>query len=152
MSARIHLQNEAQYPGDPQPLRAAARAALEVCSAPPAELTVVLADEHTVQELNRQFAGRPHPTDVLAFPSDEKDPDSGLPYLGDVIIALPVARRQAQERGHSLEQELALLVVHGTLHLLGYDHRTLAERGRMAELQRRALTALGLPAVDGWET
>jgi probable rRNA maturation factor len=86
-------------------------------------------------------------TDVLAFPADV--PRQGPPprYLGDVVIALPRARAQARRRGVPLPQEMCLLTVHGTLHLLGYDHSRPAKRRRMWALQAAALRRLGL---DPW--
>jgi probable rRNA maturation factor len=151
MSQSIHVINDAGYEGELESLCNAARAALQVCRAPEGEMTVVLADERQIRALNRQFLAQDLPTDVLAFPSGEIDPDSGMPYLGDVVVAVPVARQQALSRGHPVDQELALLVVHGTLHLLGYDHQGADEKQQMAERQRRALRKLGIPAIDLWE-
>ena len=111
-------------------LRAAARAVLRVedrADAGPAGLTLVITDDDGIQSLNRDFLGYDAPTDVLAFPALEDNgpfvaaPEAGG-YLGDVIVSYPRAMAQAQERGHSPGQELDLLVVHGILHLLGYDH------------------------------
>ena len=91
------------------------------------ELTLVLTDDAGIQSLNRDFLGNDLPTDVLAFAALEDSgpfvaaPEAGG-YLGDVIVSYPRAVAQAQEHGHSPEQELNLLLVHGILHLLGYDH------------------------------
>ena len=93
----------------------------------PSDLTLVLTDDDGIQALNRDFLGKDAPTDVLAFAALEDSgpfvtaPEAGG-YLGDVIISYPRAVAQAQEHGHSPEQELNLLIVHGVLHLLGYDH------------------------------
>jgi len=95
-----------------------------------AELTLVLTDDNQVHELNRQFREVDAPTDVLSFPLNEVDPDSGNLYLGDIVISIPRAQAQAQTEGHSLEDELRLLIVHGILHLLGYDHAD--EQGQAA--------------------
>lgn len=111
-----------------------------------ASLTIALVDEETIQRLNRTYRGVDRPTDVLAFPSAAVLPD-GTRYLGDVVIAFPYAARQAEREGHPLEGELALLVVHGVLHLLGYDHRTAQERRRMWAVQREILSELGFPEV-----
>jgi probable rRNA maturation factor len=100
------------------------------------ELTLVVTGDEEVQALNLQFLGEDHPTDVLSFPSAEEASEPGRPvfitapdaepeaaaYLGDILIALPFARRQAGDLGRELRAELRLLAVHGTLHLLGYDH------------------------------
>lgn len=102
-----------------------------------AELTIVFTDDHTVQTLNKAYRGVDATTDVLAFADMEpptgpfvRPPDTP-PYLGDVIISVPQAQRQAQEAGHSLEAELRLLITHGILHLLGYDHADEEEKRAM---------------------
>lgn len=86
------------------------------------DLTLAFVGTDAIRTLNRKFMRRDRPTDVLSFPFGAAGPD-GRFYLGDVVIAVPVAARQARERGHGLEEELKLLVIHGFLHLLGYDHR-----------------------------
>ncbi len=93
------------------------------------ELTLVVTDDEGIQALNRDFLGLDAPTDVLSFSAQE---DSGpfvvapeaAGYLGDVIVSYPRAVEQAQEHGHTADQEMNLLVIHGILHLLGYDHAT----------------------------
>ena len=141
----INLKTEPSLRGevDGAPLRAAARAALDHGSAPaPAELTVLITGDDALQALNRQFLGHDEPTDVLSFPSTEADPDTGRRYLGDIAISLAAARRQAQEGGHATLAELQLLVVHGTLHLLGHDHAVAAQKKRMWAAQAEILTSL----------
>ncbi|MBI4337560.1 MAG: rRNA maturation RNase YbeY [Chloroflexi bacterium] len=122
------------------------------------EVGVVVADDATVQELNRRYRGLDAVTDVLAFSPYHAGPYEGegprhigaevVPFpdapagaapLGDVIISYPQAVRQAQEAGHPVADELATLVVHGLLHLLGYDHVEPADRRRMEERQEQAL-------------
>ena len=125
-------------------LEKAAQAALEYTGAgSKSDLTVLLSDDAHIQALNRQFREVDAPTDVLAFPSGETDPDSGSRYLGDVIVSFPQALRQASTAGHSTQAEINLLVVHGVLHLLGYDHATKAERDRMWAAQEEILQSLG---------
>jgi probable rRNA maturation factor len=102
-------------------------------------MTVAIVPDARVRRLNRQYRHKDRPTDVLSFPSDEKG------YLGDVVIAEGVARRQAREAGHSVGTELRVLALHGLLHLLGYDHER--DEGRMARLERRLRRKGGL--VDG---
>jgi probable rRNA maturation factor len=87
--------------------------------------------------LNRDFLGHDYPTDVLSFPSPF------APHLGDVAISLPRARAQARTFGHTVEREIQILMLHGVLHLLGFDHET--DRGRMARAEKRWRTRLGLP-------
>ncbi len=88
---------------------------------PKAEISLSFVGERAIQTLNRKFMKKNKPTDVLSFPLGEKAPD-GKFYLGDIVIAVPVAFRQAKAKGHGLDRELRLLAIHGFLHLLGYDH------------------------------
>lgn len=117
----------------------------------PSELTVVLSDDASLQALNARFRGIDSPTDVLSFADDTRGPFSGARgagdfprYLGDVVISLPTAERQAVETGCTLSEELQLLVVHGVLHLLGYDHADAAEKAEMWQVQTQILTLLGI--------
>lgn len=108
-------------------------------------VSVQLTDSRTIRRLNRRFRGEDAATDVLSFNTDFDElvrPD-GAAELGELVIAIPVAQRGANERGLSLDDELALLTVHGVLHLLGYDHETDAEDAEMRELERVALTQAG---------
>lgn len=107
-------------------------------------LTVVLTGDERIRELNHQFRDVEAVTDVLAFPADFFDPDLEAVYLGDVVISVPRAAEQAAARGHSLPEELQLLVVHGLLHLAGFDHLDAEDKAVMWDIQARILTALGL--------
>ncbi len=115
--------------------------------APPYEVSLVFTDSETVQRLNRDYRGVDEPTDVLAFymlPQKGDDssfvlPHDGVARLGEVIISYPQALEQAREQGHSCERELALLVIHGILHLLGYDHAEPEEESKMKEKERELL-------------
>jgi len=111
------------------------------------EMSVVIQSDDDLHDLNRQFLGIDAPTDVLSFPADEIDPDSGLRILGDVIISYPRAAEQATAAGETVDDEIQLLVIHGTLHLLGYDHTTSEEKQTMWELQRKALDQLGCKII-----
>lgn len=111
------------------------------------DLTIVLSDEAQLHELNLQFMGIDAPTDVLSFPAGETDPDSGLLYLGDIIISVPRAQTQAAAAGHAASDELRLLVVHGVLHLLGYDHGDETEKQLMWARQAEVLQRLGCPQI-----
>lgn len=107
------------------------------------ELSVLLCDDPFIHELNRQYRAKDAPTDVLSFPMREgegADPDD--PMLGDVVISVETAARQATERGHATGWEIRLLLIHGILHLLGYDH----ERGEAAaeDMDRQAARLLAL--------
>lgn len=100
-----------------------------------AELGVRLVTDAQIARLNKRYRGKVYPTDVLSFPIEPKI------LLGDVVISLPTAARQAREKKHSLRQECLVLLVHGILHLLGYDHQTERDYRRM---HRRELALLGL--------
>jgi len=140
----IHLLSDrglARYrPG----LTAAARAALEFAQAPPGELSIRLTQEETMRALNARFAGDDHATDVLSFPAPADDPARTERYFGDIALAVSVAQVQAERGGHSVRSELALLTIHGVLHLLGYDHASQDERRRMWQAQREILVRLGI--------
>ncbi|HUW46434.1 MAG TPA: rRNA maturation RNase YbeY [Dehalococcoidia bacterium] len=115
--------------------------------APPYEVSLVFTDSETVKQLNRDYRGVDEPTDVLAFymlPQQGADssfalPPDGVTRLGEVIISYPQAVAQAREQGHSPERELALLVIHGILHLLSYDHEEPEEESKMRERERELL-------------
>ncbi len=125
-------------------LEHAAGAVLEFSSVQDADLTIVLVDDAHIQSLNRDFLDHDAPTDVLSFPADEPDPETGRRYLGDVVISLVRAGEQARERGHTVEAEMQLLVVHGILHLLGYDHAEVGKKARMWIAQAGVLERLGV--------
>jgi len=125
-------------------LERAAQAALALSGSPDADLTIVLVDDARIQVLNRDFLAHDALTDVLSFPADEPDPETGRRYLGDVVISLARADEQARARGHALESEMQLLVVHGVLHLLGHDHAEAGDKARMWAAQAGALERLGV--------
>lgn len=110
---------------------------------PPLGLSLVLAGDAALMRLNRAYLSREGTTDVMAFSmlGDEAfpQPPGTTPMLGEVFISLPQAERQAREYGHSLKRELALLVTHGILHLLGYDDREPTEEARMRQEESRIL-------------
>ena len=112
-----------------------------------ATLSIVITDDAEIRSLNRQFRGVDAPTDVLAFADEPTEPafvaaPDEPPYLGDVIVSLPRARVQAATLGHPTEAEVRLLIVHGVLHLLGYDHATPDEEARMWARQDAILSTL----------
>jgi probable rRNA maturation factor len=118
----------------------------------PCGLVVVVTGDETLHQLNRRHRGVDEPTDVLAFPHQTEGPPPfvfvdapGFPrYLGDVIISLPRAKAQAVEAGNELSAELQLLVIHGVLHLLGYDDETTSSRARMWRAQQGVLDEVGV--------
>ncbi len=115
--------------------------------ASPYEVSLVFTDSEIVKQLNRDYRGVDEPTDVLAFhmlPQDEVSysfalPPDGVTRLGEVVVSYPQAIEQAREQGHSPERELTLLVIHGILHLLGYDHEQQEEEGKMREREKELL-------------
>jgi rRNA maturation RNase YbeY len=104
-----------------------------------AELSVVLVSDREMQALNRRWRRRDRPTDVLSFAQREGAGGAPDGLLGDVVISLDTARRQARERGESLGREADRLLVHGLLHLLGYDHERSASEARRMQRRERAL-------------
>jgi probable rRNA maturation factor len=109
-------------------LRTRAERILLALRLPGAELSVVVCDDPTIHQLNRDHRKKDKPTDVLAFAQREGKPVQGTrDLLGDVVISLETAQRQADEHGRSLWDEVTMLLAHGLLHLVGFDHRTRAE-------------------------
>jgi probable rRNA maturation factor len=148
MPYRIHLRLEPPYARHVQAarLRAAARAALRHQAAPDGgELTIVVTGDEALRTLNRDFLGEDRATDVLSFPSEETDPETGARYFGDIAISYPKARAQAQTGKHPVWAELQLLVVHGVLHLLGHDHAEPADHAQMWAAQGEVLKKLKTP-------
>jgi probable rRNA maturation factor len=157
MSYEVAIEFTVDAPPDAEEaLRTAvvtALASLDVV--PNAEVALLLADDATLQSLNRRFRQEDHPTDVLSFAAEEPPPPPGFAepvepniYVGDIAISVPTAQRQATQQGHSLVEELQLLAVHGVLHLLGYDHATPVEKGAMWQQQSDILAVLGLTHVQ----
>ena len=126
------------------------------------QVSLALTDDDTVRELNLQYRGLDETTDVLSFAPDHPGPwegpgemptdrDGSQPFvlpqeepqpLGEVVVSYPQAARQARDAGHSVERELALLVIHGVLHLLGHDHHEQAEEARMREMETTILNSV----------
>ena len=110
-----------------------------------AEVSVYIVDESESQELNHQYRGKNKPTNVLSFPADIPD-EVGVPLLGDLVVCAPVVEREAQEQGKTLEAHWAHMLIHGTLHLLGFDHIEEDEAEVMEALETRLMTQLHYPA------
>lgn len=116
----------------------------------PVELGLVIANDDTVHELNRSYRNVDSTTDVLSFALSERGtkpelfitPPDDVIHLGEVIISYPQAERQAEEQRHPLEKELALLVAHGVLHLLGYDHELPEQAQRMRAMESQVMDAI----------
>ncbi len=129
-------------------LRKVAREALKRLGCLDKELSVALVDDGKMMELNRRYLGRDRPSDVLAFPMDSADG----PLLGDVVISVDRALAQAKQARKGLDEELIILLLHGVLHLLGYDHTgSRREANRMAAVQAKLASELAslLPLAAG---
>ena len=110
-----------------------------------AEVSVYIVDEAESQELNFQYRAKDKPTNVLSFPADIHE-EVGVPLLGDLVICAPVVAREAAEQGKSLDAHWAHMLIHGTLHLLGYDHIEDDEANVMEALETYLITQMNFPA------
>jgi probable rRNA maturation factor len=144
----IEIANESGVDVDTDAIRTVARHTLDQMGVNPlAELSILLVDADYMAELNHLWMDSEGPTDVLAFPMDDSGVDHGPgesgagepALLGDIVLCPEVANKQAAAAGHRREDELALLTVHGALHLLGYDHAEPDEEREMFGLQARLL-------------
>ena len=126
----------------------AARIASRRRLAPRCEVSLLFCDDAAIQGLNRDWRGFDKPTNVLSFPA-AAGPLSQAPLLGDIAIAYETCAREAQEEDKPLADHVTHLVIHGFLHLLGYDHETAAEADEMEALEVKALARLGLPDPYG---
>lgn len=154
LDLRFHVRRKSGAKPDRRRIRAVCEAALrgEGVSGP-VVLTVTLVDDEEIRQINQQHRGIDKATDVLSFPlleaDDEADQQFLLPpdvprELGDVVVSYPRAVEQAEEYGHSVERELAYLIVHGVLHIMGHDHEELDEQAVMREREEAALLVAGL--------
>lgn len=125
-------------------VEAAIRATLESCNKQDVEITLLLTGDEEMRQLNQAFRGFDKTTDVLAFNQEYVDPDTKLLYLGDIVISIDQAQSQAQEHHLSLSEECAFLAIHGTLHLLGFDHSSAKEKDEMWEQQESIFNDLRL--------
>lgn len=142
---------QARVKAPPDLIRAVEQAVAVVLAAegtpPGSEVDVTLVDDERIHELNREYRGADRPTDVLSFALNEGDmsePEAARLLLGDVIISAERALAQSREYDHSLAREICYLAVHGTLHLLGYDHGTPEDTAVMRQKEEEALRSLGL--------
>lgn len=157
MSANLDLQVDEPFAGEIQPDQLERALTLTLSRFHPQldqpTITLVITDNETVQQLNWQYRGLDTPTDVLSFVNvpDSEFPGSDDAHLGDIVIAYPVARAQADAGGHPPMAELILLAVHGALHLLGFEHDTPAEKHKMWSAQQEIMVELGLGYIQPTE-
>jgi probable rRNA maturation factor len=130
-------------PIDRARMREVARAVLAGEGVAEADISLAFVDNPTIHRLNQRYLQHDEPTDVLSFPLGE----GGNKLAGELVIGAEVARAQAAERGHDVQAELALYVIHGLLHLCGHDDRGPAEARAMRERERHYLAQLGLPDI-----
>jgi probable rRNA maturation factor len=124
-----------------------ARSVLEILELPPrGSLTVRVSTNDVLQKFNQEYLGIDAPTDVLSFPADFDDPESEGHYYGDILVSYEKAAAQAESGGHPVIDEVKLLIVHGILHLLGYDHSAEKEKQEMWSVQNKILTELSIQA------
>jgi probable rRNA maturation factor len=127
-------------------MREIGRAVLEGEGIGDYEISLAFVDNPTIHRLNKRYLDHDEPTDVLSFPYS----DAGAKKLtGELILGVEVAKEQAAERGHDVQAELALYVIHGLLHLCGYDDKTEKAAQQMRQRERHYLQALGLPDIAG---
>ncbi len=105
-------------------------------------LTIAFVDNKEIKKLNKRFRNKESATDVLSFPNESDDFDSDANYIGDIVISAEQAKRQALENNLTLELEIKQLILHGILHLCGYDHET--DKGEMNELELKLRDKLGI--------
>ena len=141
---RVRIANPYEWPLDYARLKAAARTVLEGEKISTAVLTLAFVTDEHIHRLNRQFLQHDEPTDVLTFPYSSP---SAARLEGEVVISYETAQREAQERGHPLDAELGLYVIHGCLHLCGYDDTTTPSAAAMRGRERHYLLLLGWPDI-----
>ncbi len=154
-SQKIEIGFKARHPYKPNEtlLKKAARAAIEAAGVDAnVEMAIVVTGDSAVRKLNAKYRGLDEVTDVLSFGLRDGDkfpalPD-GISRIGEVVLAYPTCERQAIEFGHTANEEAALLTIHGTLHLLGYDHEASADANRMKKAEKVALKSIGLPNLS----
>jgi len=132
-------------PGDAELTRAACAAFQAASGAKNCEISLLLTSDEEIRALNKSWRGKDEPTNVLSFPLGEGAHDNNPQPLGDVVLACETVTREAESRGIEVGHHSAHLVVHGVLHLLGYDHECEGEATRMEDLEVAILATLGLP-------
>ena len=141
----IHYRNEVRASGvDARALKKTLRDLLVAVGEPDAGISMTLVSDATIRAINREHRGKDKATDVLSFPL-EPEPFTHERLLGDIVISIDTARRQAADYDAPLQRELYRLAIHGLLHVLGHDHEAPVERARMEAEERRLAAAIGMP-------
>ncbi|HTV93770.1 MAG TPA: rRNA maturation RNase YbeY [Verrucomicrobiae bacterium] len=142
---QIHYRNEVRGSGiDPRAIKSVARKLLAAVDHADAAISLTLVDDAAIREINREHRGMDQPTDVLSF-SLEPEPFVPEVLLGDIVISLETAQRQAAEYDAPLQREVERLMIHGLLHVLGHDHMEPQERHAMEAEERRLAAVIGMP-------
>jgi probable rRNA maturation factor len=143
----VHYSNAVRGSGvDGRRLVATAKQLLATVGRSDASLSVALVNDAAIRALNREYRGKDKATDVLSFPLDDgPEVEGGEALLGDVVISVDTAARQADDYDAPLQRELDRLLIHGILHLLGHDHVRAGERRAMEREERRLADAIGMP-------
>lgn len=146
----VDISVEAAGWGDEAAVRALAERAIFAATAeedlqvmPGSELSLVLSDDARIRALNKSWRGKDKPTNVLSFPGDDGEEPPFGPLLGDIVIALETVEREARELAKPFNEHFTHLIVHGTLHLFGYDHQIDEEAEEMEDAERRIMARLG---------
>ena len=135
---RVDVQTRSAGAPSAARVRGVLSRAARVARTPPSEVSVLFCADRRMRALNRRYRGKDRSTDVLAFPAGE----TGAGFLGDIVISVPYAEREARRRREPRPREIDRLLVHGLLHLMGYDHET--DDGEMDALEARVRRRLGL--------
>src|SRR5215475_1109220 len=142
---RVSIASPQEHvPIDYRRMREVVRAVLEGEHRPDAEISLAFVDNTTIHRLNQRYLQHDEPTDVLSFPLSEPN---AAKLAGELVIGAEVAKAQAENRGHDIEAELALYVIHGLLHLCGHDDKTPERAAAMRKQERRYLAELSLPDI-----
>jgi probable rRNA maturation factor len=142
---QIHYRNNVRGSGiDPRALKSVMRRLLAGVDRADAAISLTLVDDAAIRTINREHRGKDQPTDVLSFPLE---PEGFVPevLLGDIVISLETARRQAADYDAPLQREVERLMIHGLLHVLGHDHMEPDERRAMEAEERRLAAVIGMP-------
>ena len=145
---RIEIRSASRAPLRPEKIVQCIETVLERHSAPSGDVSVLLTDDAEMRRLNLRFRGIDAPTDVLTF----RAPPTATGQLGDIALSVDFAAAQAARRGVSVEDEAAMLAIHGALHLVGYDDETEGERATMVSLMNKTAVLCGIPADSDWSS
>lgn len=141
----VHYRNEVRGSGvDARALKATMRTLLDAVDEPESTISVTIVNDDAIRAINREHRGKDKPTDVLSFPL-EPEPFSQERLLGDIVISIDTARRQAADYDAPVQREINRLLIHGLLHVLGHDHMEPEEREEMEREERRLADAIGMP-------